>query len=232
MIIKQLIDEDFINYKKASMFIGFPTCTFKCEKDAKCKGMCQNSELYKSPDIEISIDSICDRYINNPLTTAIVCGGLEPFDSFDDLYELIKTLRLIYKCDDDIVVYTGYYDYEIKQKLIKLQVFKNIIIKYGRYIPNKHGRIDEVLGIKLVSDNQYAEILKPNTFRTKIVQNTDIKLVETIKESLENNDGYCPCRVEKTSDTKCMCKEFKDSFLNNIETECHCGLYYSIIVRN
>jgi len=232
MIIKQLVDEDFINYKKASMFIGFPTCTFKCEKDSNCEGMCQNSELYKSPDIEISIDDICIRYINNPLTTAIVCGGLEPFDSFDDLYELIRNFRLKHKCDDDIVIYTGYYDYEIKQKLIKLQVFKNIIIKYGRYIPNKDYRIDEVLGIKLASDNQYTEILKPNTFKIKIVQNVDTTLVKSIKESLTNNYGYCPCRVEKTPDTKCMCKEFKDSLLNEIETECHCGLYHSIIVRN
>ena len=33
MIIKQLIDEDFVNYKVPSMFIAFPRCTFKCEKE-------------------------------------------------------------------------------------------------------------------------------------------------------------------------------------------------------
>lgn len=34
MNIKFLIDEDFLNYKKASMFIGFPNCSLKCDKDA------------------------------------------------------------------------------------------------------------------------------------------------------------------------------------------------------
>jgi len=34
---------------------------------------------------------------------------------------------------------------------------KNIIIKYGRFIPDKEKHYDEVLGIYLASDNQYAE---------------------------------------------------------------------------
>ena len=35
--------------------------------------------------------------------------------------------------------------------------YKNIIIKYGRYIPNQTPHRDEVLGVNLASDNQYAE---------------------------------------------------------------------------
>lgn len=37
-----------------------------------------------------------------------------------------------------------------------------------------------------------------------------------------NNDGYCPCAVTKTDDTKCMCKEFRERMSDG---PCHCGLY-------
>ena len=37
MIIKGLIDEDFINYKKPSMVIEFPYCNFKCDKTSMSK---------------------------------------------------------------------------------------------------------------------------------------------------------------------------------------------------
>ena len=44
----------------------------------------------------------------------------------------------------------------------------------------------------------------------KIKLNPDTEIVNTIKEGLKKTGGYCPCRREKTDDTKCMCKEFKD----------------------
>lgn len=50
----------------------------------------------------------------------------------------------------------------------------------------------------------------------------DKELENTIRKALKDNDGYCPCRVQKTEDTKCMCKEFREQ----ISGECHCGLYY------
>lgn len=52
--------------------------------------------------------------------------------------------------------------------------------------------------------------------------NSDVNIVTTIRKMIEENDGYCPCRLEKTPDTKCMCKEFKEQK----EGSCHCGLYY------
>ena len=55
----------------------------------------------------------------------------------------------------------------------------------------------------------------------KIVFNSDKELVEEIKKKLKDNDNYCPCRVTKNPDTKCMCKEFREQE----EGECHCGLY-------
>ena len=154
MIIKNLIDEDFSNYKECAMFIGFPHCTFKCEKDCGCIGMCQNSQLITSPDIAISCSNIVNRYIKNPLSRAIVFGGLEPFDDFEDLLTLVQFFRM--ETDDDIVIYTGYYADEIIEQVRKLKGYKNIIIKFGRFIPNQESRYDNVLGVNLASKNQYA----------------------------------------------------------------------------
>lgn len=56
----------------------------------------------------------------------------------------------------------------------------------------------------------------------KIMLNPDKEFVEEIRTKLKENDGYCPCALEKTDDTKCMCKEFRET----PEGMCHCGLYY------
>ena len=153
MHVKQIIFEDFVNYKKPSMFIGFSKCSFKCDKEfGSC--ICQNSSLANSPSIEVSEKEIAKRYISNPITSSIVCGGLEPFDTFEELINLITEIRNL--TDDDIVIYTGYKYEEIKDKINILKKFNNIIIKFGRYIPNSSKRYDDVLGIYLSSENQYA----------------------------------------------------------------------------
>ena len=154
MIIKQLLDEDFVNYKKPSMFIGFPSCSWKCDKECGMQ-VCQNSTLASSPIKDIGFKTIVNRYINNPITSSVVCGGLEPFDTWDDLYGLITHLRV--STQDDIVIYTGYYKEEIEEYIDKLKVFPNMIVKFGRYVPNHEKHFDELLGIYLASDNQYAE---------------------------------------------------------------------------
>lgn len=154
MIIKQLLDEDFVNYKKPSMFIGFPLCSWKCDKECGMQ-VCQNSALASSPIKNIGFKTIVNRYINNPITSSVVCGGLEPFDTWYDLYGLVTYLRV--STQDDIVIYTGYYKEEIELYIDELKVFPNIIIKFGRYIPDCEKHYDEVLGIYLASDNQYAE---------------------------------------------------------------------------
>jgi pyruvate-formate lyase-activating enzyme len=150
MKIKGIISEDFVNYKKPSMTIMFPTCNFKCGSD-----YCQNTSLAKEPDIELSTENIVSRYIGNPITEAIVMQGLEPFDSYYELVELIEAIRR--KCDDDIVIYTGYNKNELSEKIEHLSTYQNIIIKFGRYIPNDKKHFDDVLGVYLASDNQYAE---------------------------------------------------------------------------
>lgn len=136
------------------MFIIFPKCSFKCDKEANCE-ICQNGHLAKEPIINYSVDKIVERYKTNPITKAVVCGGLEPFDTLDDLINLISTIRRA--SDDDIVIYTGYKEEEIFPVVENLiSKYKNIIIKYGRYIPNQENKYDKILGITLASNNQYA----------------------------------------------------------------------------
>lgn len=154
--IKGMRMEDFTNYKKPSMYIAFPSCTFKCERECGQK-MCQNSSLVQAPTLTTGIKSIVNRYINNPITSAIVIGGLEPFDSEEDLQILITYLRV--STQDDIVIYSGYTKEEVQEREIYKYLLnaKNIIVKFGRFVPGQQPHYDEVLGINLVSDNQYAE---------------------------------------------------------------------------
>ncbi len=51
--------------------------------------------------------------------------------------------------------------------------------------------------------------------------NNDTELVNMIRQKLKESGGYCPCRIDKTPDTKCICKEFREQESG----ECHCGLY-------
>ena len=156
MIIKGLIDEDFVNYKKPSMVIMFPKCSFKWDKECG-EQVCQNGTLATAPQMDISPRDIVERYINNPITSAIVMSGLEPFDSFGDLSYLLHLIRDEYQCDDDIVIYTGYKKDEISRELEIIGSRKNIIVKFGRFVPNQTKHYDDVLGIVLASDNQYGE---------------------------------------------------------------------------
>ena len=64
----------------------------------------------------------------------------------------------------------------------------------------------------------------------KITVNQDEAVVKTVREGLKRTDGYCPCRLGQTEDTKCMCKEFKEQIADpNFEGFCHCMLYYKSI---
>ena len=57
--------------------------------------------------------------------------------------------------------------------------------------------------------------------------NEDAAMVQTIKEGLKAKGGYCPCRLEKTPENKCICKEFKEQMADpTFEGFCHCMLYY------
>lgn len=57
--------------------------------------------------------------------------------------------------------------------------------------------------------------------------NEDKEVVKAIKEGLKIKGGYCPCRIEKTPENKCICKEFREQIADpDFEGYCHCRLYY------
>lgn len=156
MKLRQYMEEDCVNYKKISLFLGTCYCDWKCCHDGNfAESVCQNHPLATSPIKDISNERLISRYLANTLTSAIVFGGLEPFKQFEELLEFIKELRKF--TDDDVVIYTGYNKEEIEDKIKLLSSYKNIIIKFGRYVPNQQKHFDPVLGVNLASDNQYAE---------------------------------------------------------------------------
>lgn len=155
MIIKALEDENFTNYKEPAMLIGMPTCTFKCcIEQGLPLSTCQNCPLYEAASIDISVDQLIKRYETNPISHAVVFGGMEPLDSWEDLSEFITKFRERFM--DPIVIYTGYTESELTLDQVKCFVTNGIIVKFGRYVPGQKPHYDPVLGINLISDNQYA----------------------------------------------------------------------------
>ena len=171
--IKDLIDEDFVNYKKPSMFIITSICDFKCQKEDP-NVYCQNLEIVKLKNKKIKINDIINRYLKNNITKAIVFGGLEPIDQLEEMLSFITIFRLC--CKDDIVIYTGYTEDELKNKKynnksildVLLEVnqtyseyntnLNKLIIKYGRFKALDDEIFDNILGVKLASSNQYAKL--------------------------------------------------------------------------
>lgn len=152
-----LNENDFINNRQPTFNIGAGiSCTFKC---CKCNPeICQNSPLATAPSIHTSIDKLIERYLHQSIAKSVTIQGLEPLDNLKQILWFIFKFR---KCSEDpIYLWTGYTAEECKDliHLIKEKCkWQNIIIKFGRYIPNQQPHYDPVLGIYLASDNQYAE---------------------------------------------------------------------------
>lgn len=156
MQVKSIIEEDFVNFKLPSMFIASCYCTWKCPLEQGLDvSICQNSELAKSPTSNIPDSVIYEHFVNNQITKAVVIGGLEPMLQFDEVCSLISYFRE-HGCDAPFVIYTGYYPDEIQQQVDELAKYGNIIVKFGRYMPNCKPHYDDVLGVNLASNNQYA----------------------------------------------------------------------------
>lgn len=61
----------------------------------------------------------------------------------------------------------------------------------------------------------------------KVRLNEDAALVAAVKEGLKRTGGYCPCRLQRTPENKCICQEFKGQIADpDFEGYCHCMLYY------
>ena len=159
MLVKNIVEEDFVNYKLPSMFIATCFCDWKCCREQNLDiSVCQNSDISKQANYNISNKDIFNRYISNPITKAVVIGGLEPMMQFEEIYDLIKCFR-DNNCKDMFVIYTGYNENEILNQIDRLKKFENIILKIGRYRPNNKSHYDDILGINLVSHNQKGVII-------------------------------------------------------------------------
>lgn len=159
MRVKDILPEDFINYKLPSMFISTCFCDYKCCIELGLDtGVCQNAPLTQSNNIDIPDQTIYEQFINNPITKAVVIGGLEPMIQINEVVDLIKLFRNQGE-DCPFIIYTGYYPNEIPEPLERLKQYKNIIVKFGRFIPNSKSKYDEILGVCLISSNQYAEVI-------------------------------------------------------------------------
>ena len=159
MRVKSIVAEDFINYKLPSMFISTCFCDYKCCTELGLDtGVCQNAPLAQSDNIDIPDQTIYEQFINNPITKAVVIGGLEPMIQINEVVDLIKLFRNQGE-DCPFIIYTGYYPNEIPEPLNRLKQYKNIIVKFGRFIPDSQSKYDEVLGVTLASSNQYVEVI-------------------------------------------------------------------------
>lgn len=156
MRVKGVVEEDFVNYKVPSMFISTSFCDFKCcEELGLDRGVCQNAPLAQAPIREIPDKVILRHFADNPITKAVVVGGMEPTLQIGELTALVSLFRRSGQ-DAPFVIYTGYYPEEIPEQLAELKKFPDIIVKFGRFVPGQQPHYDEVLGVSLASDNQYA----------------------------------------------------------------------------
>lgn len=161
MRCRAVVNEDYTNYKVPAMFIGCISCDGKCcTEGGFSPSVCINHEWTHTTIEDVDDEHIISDYLSNPITHAIVFGLLEPMLQYDEIREFIYKLRRHHRCFDDVVIYTGYYKNEIEDQVKELSSsFENIIIKFGRFIPDKPKRFDDVLGVWLASDNQYAEVV-------------------------------------------------------------------------
>lgn len=63
----------------------------------------------------------------------------------------------------------------------------------------------------------------------KIKPNPDTEFYNKITQAVNDNDGYCPCMLQKTEDTKCMCKAFREQETGGF---CHCKRFIKTEVNN
>ncbi len=55
----------------------------------------------------------------------------------------------------------------------------------------------------------------------RIYKNPNTEIADAVMKALKDNDHYCPCKLDKVPENKCICKEFREQECGL----CHCGLY-------
>ena len=149
MRVKGIVAEDFVNYKFPAMFINTSLCDFKCCRGQHLDtGICQNAPLAKAPTQDVPDTVLYEKFSANPITKAVVIGGMEPFLQIDEVESLLSLFRE-----------KGDHPEEILEHLARLRKYGNVIVKFGRYIPGRPERYDGILGVTLSSDNQFGKII-------------------------------------------------------------------------
>lgn len=64
-----------------------------------------------------------------------------------------------------------------------------------------------------------------DTVQLKIIPNRDEAKYIEVTQSVKDNEGYCPCKLIKNADTKCICKEFREQ---DYVGKCHCERYEKV----
>jgi hypothetical protein len=59
----------------------------------------------------------------------------------------------------------------------------------------------------------------------KIKPNPNNEKYNKMTKAVQLNKGYCPCMVEQSEDTKCICKDFREQ---DYEGLCHCERFIKI----
>lgn len=70
---------------------------------------------------------------------------------------------------------------------------------------------------------QNFDINLSNELKTKPHPNSEIFL--EVSNAVKDNGGYCCCAMEKTDDTKCMCRNFQEQDHSGF---CHCGRFFKV----
>lgn len=163
MLVKEIIAENFQDYKKISMFICANSCDGKCWREQGLSpAICQNDKILCQKTISIPNEEIVEMFMSNHVSEAIIFGGLEPLLQIEDVVDIIRILR---DAGDrsDVVVYTGYKLEESPTQnfiqRIRESNLPHVLLKVGRYIPNDIGKFDEILGVRLASQNQFGYIV-------------------------------------------------------------------------
>lgn len=178
MRVRKLLTERFQDYKFPCMYISACWCDWKCCPDHP--DICQNSPVARMPIKDIPDDEILDLYESDPITQAIVIAGLEPLIQANEVIGLIR--RAVERnIRTTFIIYTGYTADEAQaagfHDMLCTTGFGsgvNVVIKYGRFIPGRQPHLDSLLGVELVSDNQYArQIENPCFLKAAAVQQVD-----------------------------------------------------------
>ena len=144
--------EVFQDYKRSAVMFSAISCDWKCCKEAG-RDVCQNMKLTKGEIVVLSFDRAL-KMVKDSITDAVLFAGLEPLLQADELVQFIEYLRQK-GISKPIVIYTGYYPEEINQETLLRLAKCQVVMKFGRYIPDRPSRFDEILGITLASDNQF-----------------------------------------------------------------------------